>query len=395
MPELVALLGPPGPEWVAELTRAWEAGDAVLPVDPRLPQPARHRLIDAMSPTVLVDEAGEHHRRSQGLGTEAGDALVVATSGTTGEPKGVVLTMAAVEASATATSTHLGIDPSTHRWLACLPLSHVGGLSVVTRSLLTGTPVEVHPGFDPEAVTAAARRGATHVSLVPTALARIDPALFTCIVLGGSAPPPDRPANSVATYGMTETGSGVVYDGHPLPGVEVKVVDGQIHLRGPMLLRAYRDGTVPTDAEGWLATGDLGELDPTTGRLTVHGRAGDLIITGGENVWPTPVEEVLVTHPGVGEVAVVGRPDRKWGQRVTALVVPTDPHRPPTLDELRGHAKERLPAYAAPRELVVVDELPRTALGKVVRSGMLVGQSLADGRHDGGRSSRGTTNRRS
>jgi o-succinylbenzoate---CoA ligase len=386
--------------WVDRLERAWTDGDAVLPVDPRLPAPARERLFDVLAPTIIDDTGGSRTRRPEGRPTEDGDALVVPTSGTTGEPKGVVLTHQAVAASAWATSQRLGVDPDRHRWLACLPLSHVGGLSVVTRALLTGTPLEVHPGFDAEAVTDAARRGATHVSLVATALSRIDPSVFERIVLGGSAPPPDRPANTVATYGMTETGSGVVYDGVPLDGVEVRIVDGEIHLRGPMLLRAYRDETVPTDADGWLATGDLGELDHRAGTLAVHGRAGDLIITGGENVWPTPVEAVLRTHPLVADAAVVGRTDPEWGQRVVAVVVPVDARRPPSLDELRGTVKERLPAYAAPRELLVVGSLPRTALGKVVRASLLDAQPAeaaesspeSAGDHRLGTASRGTRN---
>jgi o-succinylbenzoate---CoA ligase len=368
MPELVALLGPGGPEWVRRLGDAWERGHAVLPVDPRLPDPARDRLLDAMAPTTVVDEAGRSSTRAGGRETDEDDALVVATSGTTGGPKGVVLTMAAVEASAHATSARLGVDPSRHRWLACLPLSHVGGLSVVTRALVTGTSLEAHPGFEAEAVMDAARRGATHVSLVATALGRIDPSRFVTIVLGGAAPPPDRPSNCVATYGMTETGSGVVYDGVPLEGVEVRAVSGELHLRGPMLLRAYRDGTVPLDGEGWLATGDLGDVDPDTGTVRVHGRAGDLIITGGENVWPTQVEGVLERHPGVAEVAVVGRADPEWGQKVVAVVVPTDHERPPSLDQLRDAVKAELPVFCAPRQVELVERLPRTALGKVVRA---------------------------
>lgn len=365
MAELVALMGPAGPDWVARLLQVWEDGDAVLPVDPRLPDAASDRLLEILAPTAVIEPDGTRRQRSNGRELEPGDALVIATSGTTGEPKGVILTHAAVEASARATSAHLGIDPAVHRWLACLPLSHVGGLSVVTRALTTGTPLEVHPGFDPDRVTDAARRGATHVSLVATAVRRIDPSVFETIVLGGAAPPPDRPANCVTTYGMTETGSGVVYDGFPLPGVEVRVVDGEIHLRGPMLLRAYRDGTVPLDPDGWFATGDRGEMN--SGRLTVHGRAGDLIITGGENVWPTPVEQALLAHPLVAEVAVVGRPDSEWGQRVVAIVVPSDPRRPPGLDDLRETVKESLPGFCAPRQLDLVDHLPRTALGKIIR----------------------------
>jgi O-succinylbenzoic acid--CoA ligase len=222
-------------------------------------------------------------------------------------------------------------------------------------------------------VTAAAEAGATLVSLVPTALARIDAAHFRGIVLGGSHPPEDRPANVVTTYGLTETGSGVVYDGVPLAGVDVRVGDGgAISLRGPMLLRAYRDDTDPKDAEGWLPTGDVGTWQYTGGgrRLVVHGRVGDLIITGGENVWPEPVERALAAAPGVAEVAVAGRPDPEWGQRVVAFVVPADAGHPPTLEQLRAVAKEHVAPFAAPRELVLVRTLARTALGKVRRDAL-------------------------
>ncbi len=206
------------------------------------------------------------------------------------------------------------------------------------------------------------------MSLVPTALRRIDPSLFRVIVLGGAAPPETLPPNVLTTYGMTETGSGVVYDGVPLEGVEVAVDDddGSILLRGPMLLRCYRDGSDPKHTGGWLSTGDLGGLD-ADGRLVVHGRRGDLIITGGENVWPEPVEKVLARVAGVADVAVAGRLDPEWGQRVVAFVVPA-PAGPPTLDALRAAVKEALAPHAAPRELVLVDEVPRTALGKVRRS---------------------------
>jgi O-succinylbenzoic acid--CoA ligase len=312
-----------------------------------------------------------------------GDALVVATSGTTGDPKAAVLTHDAVLASARATSRRLGVDPATDRWLACLPLAHVGGLSVVTRAVVTGTPLTVHDGFDAGAVEAAARAGCTLVSLVPTALRRIDPGLFRTVVLGGSAMPADLPANAVTTYGMTETGSGVVYDGVPLDGVEVRVVGGEVQLRAPMLLRAYRDGTVPTSPDGWYPTGDAGEWDAGAGRLRVFGRVGDLIITGGENVWPAAVERVLARLPAVHEVAVVGRPDPEWGQRVVALVVPAAGTDAPTLDGLRAAVRRELPAYAAPRELRLVAALPRTGSGKVARAALdPSGQADARGGED-------------
>ncbi|MDO9173788.1 MAG: AMP-binding protein, partial [Actinomycetota bacterium] len=185
-------------------------------VDQRLPARAKAALLDEMAPSWVVDQTGRN-ARADGRDTESGDALVVATSGSTGTPKGVVLTHEAVAASARATSERLQVDRN-DTWLACLPLSHVGGLSVVTRALVTGTPLVVHDGFDAARVTAAAADGATLVSLVATALRRIDPTLFRVIVLGGSRPPADRPANTIATYGLTETGSGVVYDGRPVDG---------------------------------------------------------------------------------------------------------------------------------------------------------------------------------
>ncbi len=351
MPRLVPIDATGDVAFVEALQRAWDAGDAVLPVDPRLPRPARERLLADL-------RAGEE--------VEPGDALVVATSGTTGEPRGAVLTHDAVAAAARATSERLAVDPGADRWLACLPLAHVGGLGVVTRAVLTGTPLTLLPRPDPAAVEGAARSGATLVSLVPTVLGRIDAALFRTVVLGGAAPPAVRPPNVVTTYGLTETGGGVVYDGVPLDGVEVRVVAGEIHVRGPTLLRAMRDGTDPKDPDGWLPTRDAGALD-ACGRLVVHGRVDDVIVTGGENVWPDPVEAALVTHPAVAEAAVVGRPDPEWGQRVVAWVVPRDAGEPPALDELRDHVRATLPAWAAPRELVLTDRLPRTALGKVRR----------------------------
>ncbi len=364
MSELVAV-DLAGPAFVEALRRVWSLGDAVLPVDGRLPPPARAALLGAMRPGRIIDPMGERALPGS-VPLREGDALVVATSGSTGPPKGVVLTHGAVVAAARATSERLGVDPGVDRWLACLPLSHVGGLGVVTRAMLTGTDLEVLDRFDAAAVVDAARRGATLVSLVPTALDRIDPGLFRRILLGGSAIPADRPANAVATYGLTETGGGVVYDGVPVDGAEIRIVNGRIEVRGPMLLRAYRDGTDPLDDDGWLDTGDLGHLDES-GRLVVEGRESELIITGGENVWPTAVERVLADDPGVADVAVVGRPSLEWGHEVVALVVPRPGAEPPTLDRLRGRVKDLMPAFCAPRDVIRVPLLPRTALGKLRR----------------------------
>lgn len=367
MPELVAVPAVGGPDFVVTLLRAWDAGDAVLPVDPRLPTPAREELLSAMAPSRLVDEDGEIVERRQGRPTGDGDALVVPTSGSTGRPKGVVLTHEAVAASAHAVNTALEVDAAGDGWLCALPVAHVAGLGVVARALAAGTRLEVLGAFDPPTVEEAARqRGATLTSLVPTALARTDVSGFRWVIVGGATPPDDPPHNVIVSYGMTETGSAVVLDGEPLAGVELDVRDGEVLVRGPMLLRCYRDGTDPKDEHGWLATGDAGTLG-ADGLLSVHGRRGDLIITGGENVWPVAVEQALVGHPRVAEVAVVGRTDEEWGQAVTAVVVPDDPADPPSLEGLRAWAKERLPAYCAPRRLELVTSLPRTSLGKVRR----------------------------
>jgi O-succinylbenzoic acid--CoA ligase len=376
MPELVALDLPGGPGFVDALRAVWDTGDAAAPLDPRLPRPAADALVVALRPTRVVGSDGVITRLPGGIGVDDGDALVVATSGSTGEPRGVVLTHAAVAASAAATSGRLGIDPTRHHWLGCLPLAHIGGLAVITRALLTGTPLTVLPRFDADRVIELGRRrSATHVSLVATALRRIDPASFTLILLGGAAPPGDIPPNVVATYGMTETGSGIVYDGWPLDGVDVAIgtgrpgegAAGEILLRGPMLLRAYRDGVDPRLPGGWLPTGDGGQLGPD-GRLAVDGRLAEVIVTGGEKVWPVAVEQILAGHPGVAEIAVWKRPDPEWGDRVVAWVVPTDRAAPPALQSLADLVGSALAPWAAPKEAVIVDALPRTASGKVRRA---------------------------
>lgn len=369
MRRLVALDLPGGAAFVDELRRCLDDGDAVLPIDQRLPDRAKALLVAELGATDVVGPT-DRVRRRDGWTTEAGDAVVVATSGTTGVPKGVVLTLKAVAASAAATSSRLGVDPTRDRWLCCLPLNHVGGLSVLTRAILTDTPFEVHPGFDPESVAAALERGATLVSLVPTALSRISPRVasaFRRIVLGGSVPPEVLAANVTTTYGLTESGSGVVYDGTALDGVEVEVrSDGEVALRGPMLLRAYRDGRDPKEPSGFLPTGDLGALD-ADGRLVVSGRREDVIVSGGEKIWPAPVEAVLARHPSVADVALIGVPDTEWQARAVACVVPS-PGADVTLAELRALVSAELGPVHAPRELVLFEALPRTSIGKLRRS---------------------------
>ena len=369
MPEVVALTATPTPGFVDHLQRVWDSGDALLPIDPRLPPAAVDALLDRLAPTVVVGPDGEPRRRDTGRKAAPGDALVVATSGSTGEPKGVVLTHDALAAASAAASDRLGVDPTSDHWLACLPLAHVGGLGVVVRALHTATPLTVAARPDPATIAGALRAGATLTAVVPTLLTRVDTSGFRRVLVGGAAPPVGLPANVVTTWGMTETAGGLVYDGVPLDGVEVRAADGRLWVRAPMLLRAYRYGTTesdPRDADGWFDTGDAGDV-AADGTVRVHGRVGDMIVTGGENVWPAAVEPVLASHPDVGEVAIVGRPDPEWGALVTAVVVPTDPTRPPSLESLRDHVRSVLPAHAAPRRLELVGSLPRTALGKVRR----------------------------
>jgi O-succinylbenzoic acid--CoA ligase len=368
---LVAIDQPSKRRFLEALEAAWEAGDAVLPLDSRLAPGPKRRILDALAPSVLVDEHGEAVELPGGRPVEAGDALVIPTSGSSGEPKGVVLTHRAIEAAARRGSQRLRVDPSNDVWLACLPFAHIGGLLVALRALLTGTPLVVHDTFDPTAVKHAASAGATLVSLVPTALARVDASGFRRVLLGGADPLGPIPPNVTTTYGMTETTGGVVYDGVPLAGVQVALDDGtlarpgEILVGGPTLLRCYRDGTDPR-RRGWLPTGDAGEIG-ADGRLRVHGRLDHAISTGGELVWPEPVEQALVSHPKVADAAVVGVPDPEWGERVVAVVVPATPSDPPQLGELRDLVAALVAPYAAPKSLRLADHLPRSALGKLRR----------------------------
>lgn len=312
-------------------------------------------------------------------------ALVLPTSGSTGTPRRVLLGADAVLASAHATHARLG-GPG--RWVLTLPAQHVAGLQVVVRSLLAGAlPVVVPPGhFDPVAVAAAlaeARTGGPlYASLVPTQLhrvladgvpdvARAAWAGLDAVLVGGAATPPallDRARAAgirvVTTYGMTETAGGCVYDGVPLDGVRVRV-DGVVQIAGPVLARGYLppddDAFALADGERWFRTSDVGDV--TDGVLHVHGRADDVVVSGGVNVVPSAVEAVLA---GLGlEACVVGLPDDEWGQVVTAVVASPDAV---DLEVLRAAVAARLGGAAAPRVLVVVDALPRRGPGKVDRA---------------------------
>ncbi len=369
MRRLVALDLPAGPDFVGYMAECFDKNEAIAPLDQRLEGRARDRVLRALRPTDIIDRYGERRRLEGGEMVEDRDLVVVATSGTTGEPKGVILDEDAVYASAHATSARLGVDRASDHWLGSLPLSHVGGLSVVLRAYVTGTPLTLLERFDIEKIDRALKNGATLTSLVPTTLARLGRSRqdrFRKILLGGSAISHDPGDNTVTTYGMTETGSGVVYDGFPLDGVEIEIRErGEIALRCPMLLRCYRDGTDPRDARGFFVTGDIGALE-SSGRLRVFGRTSELIISGGENIWPAAIEQLLITMPGVEEIGIVGVNDSEWGQRVVAFVVP-EPEHAPDIEMLNFACRSEIGPWAVIKELHLVGALPKTAIGKVDR----------------------------
>jgi O-succinylbenzoic acid--CoA ligase len=378
--DLVAVTLPPGPEWTGIVRDIWDAGAALVPIDSRLPQGEARALLGRARPTVVLSADGISRPR-EGIPADDGIALVVHTSGTVGPPKLAQFDRNAIGTAVAASALALGAVPS-DRWLCCLPLAHIGGLLVLLRAVLLGSSVSVHPRFDPTAVVA--ERDIAFLSLVPTMLVRLldagaDLSRFRAILVGGAPLPTDlracaeaSGARVVETYGLTESCGGVVYEGRPLAGVEARIDDeGGIELRGPMIMLGYRPDPEPAPhvftADGWLKTGDAGAID-ADGRLRVRGRLDDLIISGGEKVWPDEVEDALRGHPKVADVAVAGSPDPEWGQRVVAYVVPVDPLAAPTLAELRDHAARTLARFKTPRELVLLlGELPYTASGKVRR----------------------------
>ncbi len=340
----------------AEAARRARGGVAAVPARPALEFAVEvHALARGGGTIVPYDPSGEpppvpEHSSAQSI---------VFTSGTTTEPRPIELSQANHEASARALGERLGLGPE-DRWLACMPLHHVGGLAIVHRAAMFESALVLHERFEAERVRAElAEGGITHVSLVPTMLSRLMPLeapALKALLLGGGPIPADQLESGlpvVPTYGMTETASAVATGspGEPLPGVELRIAeDGEILVRGPMVAR-----------DGWLATGDLGSLDDRS-RLAVEGRKNDTIISGGENVSPTRVEAVLEQHPAVAEAGVVGRPDPEWGESVTAFVVGE-------VGEagLLAHARERLAAHEVPKSVVFVDALPRNPAGKLIR----------------------------
>jgi O-succinylbenzoic acid--CoA ligase len=372
-PESVSMLA----EAVAD---ALNGGPAVLPLGPAAspPPPASRHVRQA-------ECAPEPLRNTDALG-----GVLVATSGSTGSPRLVVLPPTALRASAEATAIRLG-GPG--RWLLALPADHVAGVQVVIRALIAGAaPVvqDLRAGFRPDGFAAATARlgpGRRYTSLVPTQLLRLvdtggaalDALLgYDAVLIGGAALDAGLRARAeaagvrvVATYGMTETAGGCVYDGVPLDGVQVRLsADGRIVLGGPTLAAGYLDDPDATDAafaehdgRREFRTGDLGRW--TGGRLEVLGRADDVIVTGGEKVAPAAIERVLVAQPGVQAACVVGLPDPEWGSVVGAVLVVDGS---PAPDGLRAAVRATLGRAAVPRVLQTVDALPLRGIGKPDRA---------------------------
>lgn len=371
--------------------RVWTYGESLGEIDRRLVDTPR--LIRAsLSPESVFDVmagiagggatvVGPEHEA-----TEPGEAdLVVFTSGTTGPPRGVRLSMLNLTAAASGSADHLGHGPEDD-WLLAMPLHHVGGLSIVVRQAYAGGSITMLPGFDAPAFAEAMRGDVTMASVVPTMLSRLlehGPFESLRAVLVGGGPIPDGLLERAAaaglpvlpTYGMTETfgqvatlrpGAPLEHKAHALPGVEFRTGDdGRIAIKGPQVSPGYLGR--PDRPDPWFVTNDLGEIDEDGG-LRVSGRADNVIITGGENVSPERVEAVLRTHPEVREVVVVGVPDSEWGEMVACVYEGS-------ADGLAEWAAERLTGAMMPKRWLSVEELPRTSIGKPDRT---AARSLAE-----------------
>jgi len=353
------------------------------------------RLTVAERDALLAEAAGA------GRAPHADAAVIIHTSGTTGAARGAVLTRSALLASAAASAANLGWHDD-DCWLAGMPVARVGGLSILTRSLAARRRVALTDGVDAGAFPQLiAGERVTLVSLVPTMLARVldahpdwrPPAHLRAVLVGGAEASPrllaraaERGIPMVLTYGLTETCSQVVatpYEdrlapagrgaGRPLPGAAVRIVAGRIEVAGPMLMAGYWNAP-PLAPGAWFDSGDLGELD-ATGCLHLHARRADLIVTGGENVYPAEVERELERCPGIAAAAVFGLPDETWGQTVAAILV-ADRSPPPDDAELSRWIEARLAPHKRPRHVGFATRLPQTAAGKLDRGSLV---ALASG----------------
>jgi O-succinylbenzoic acid--CoA ligase len=383
------------PELVALVHAAARARVELALLNARLADAELRPLLDRLGPAVRLGDLPDA-APLEGFAAQAAPAEPVAldpdsvqtilfTSGTTGSPKAAQLTAAAHLANARASIETLRID-ATSSYLCNLPLFHVGGIATAVRCALAGAALVLHERFEAAATADALASGVTHASLVATTLQRVlasrdrFPNSVRAVLVGGGPVAPELLARARAaglpvlhTYGLTEAASQVTAErrgeadgctaGWPLPGVEVRVVDGEIDVRGPTLMLGYL-GEPPL--RGWFRTGDLGALDHR-GRLVVHARRTDVIVSGGENVYPAEVEAALLRHPDVVECTVVPWPDEDFGQVGCAAVVA---RRPVADAELREHCRTLLAPFKIPRRFVAIDGLPRNAAGKPDRAAL-------------------------
>jgi O-succinylbenzoic acid--CoA ligase len=389
---LVAVDVPPGPAWLDVVADLWEEGAAILPLDGHLTDRDRRMIVDLARPASVVTADDEVLFADPVSGEPSRVGLVMATSGTGGGPKLVELPRAVIATALEGSFAALGgaagqrLEPS-EPWVCCLSPAHIGGMLVLLRHVVSGAPVTVLEGvgLDPVDALHSIPAGA-HIALVPTILRRlvgagVDLSRFGIMLVGGAeidAGLAERVASlggrAVSTYGLTETCGGIAYDGRLFEGTQARIsAAGSVELRGPTLMDGYRHDPAATAAaftlDGWLRTGDSGELQ-ADGRLRIDGRSDEAIRTGAETVWPQEVEEALRGHPKVTDIAVAGRPHPEWGQQVVAFVVPAAVDDPPSLEELRARAAERIARFKAPGELVLVSEIPRTATGKIRRGAL-------------------------
>ena len=371
----VALALPPGEDFVIALHGCILAGAAAVPVDLRHSEQERARRMAGATAVVSEPLRADGRLFPTTAGPATATLAVMHTSGTTSDPKPVALTRANFQASALGSAVALGLDLE-ERWLCPMPLTHVGGLSIPIRCAIYATTAVLHGRFDTERVLTELMdpgRRITIVSLVPTMLARLldagleSPPTLRWALLGGGPLPvallerAQQAGVPVApTYGMTEACSQIATFGLPLPGVEL-----QISGTGEILVRGAIVSPGAAGEDGWLHTGDLGRLDDD-GRLVITGRKSDTIITGGENVAPTEVEDVLAAHPAVADAGVHARPDPEWGEAIVAAVVLRDGQRV-SERELQEHCAARLARFKVPKEVRFVSELPRTGSGKLLR----------------------------
>jgi o-succinylbenzoate---CoA ligase len=384
----VALMLPAGIQYVVMLHALMKLGAVAYPINTRLAEAEREAELARAAPALTVNgspDLGHTEADLPLLGEHDLSALHcrILTSGTSGGPRPVGLTYGNHLWSAVGSAFNLGVEP-TDRWLCCLPLFHVGGLSIVMRSVIYGTTAVVHEGFDVDRVASSLEGdGVTVISLVATQLTRlleagVDLLPLRAVLVGGGPVPAEvleeaigRGATVVQTYGLTETASQVTTlspaeaehrigsAGRPLLTTHLRIQDREILVQGPTVAPGV------ADEDGWLHTGDLGRIDEE-GFLYVTDRLGDMIVSGGENVLPTEVEEVLLRHPGVADAAVIGRADAKWQEAVTAVVVLRGDAEV-SADELRSHCGGELAGFKVPKRVEFVSELPRTASGKLIR----------------------------